>query len=167
MQIVDHRDHRRLARECDEHPTDGPHRVVFGRLVAQAEEANQLLGRGLAPVVVAQQRSDARGDQARARGHGQLGRAANEIDRRKQRDAVAVGEAAHEDDARLRVDVGEELGDESRLADPGWSDDRDHVAPSFANGRVEDVAQYLLLTLTTGERCVDAELARAGARVRQ
>ena len=49
-------------------------------------------------------------------------------DDRPERDAFAVRQAAAADDSGGLTDSGEELADESRLADPRWTEDRDQLA---------------------------------------
>src|SRR5439155_16930155 len=67
-------------------------------------------------------------------------------------DALAVGEAAADDDARPRLDLRDELADEPRLADPGRADHGRDEAVAGLHPRVEAAPQRGQLAPPTHHR---------------
>jgi hypothetical protein len=92
------------------------------------------------------------------------GRALDDLDDRPERDPLAVGEAAAEEDGGLVVDRVGELGDETRLPDAGRPQQREQVAGPVDGCALERLAEQGELALAADERRLRPARGRGRAR---
>ncbi len=81
---------------------------------------------------------------------------AEDLDEWPVGDALAIGEAATGQDARLVGQHRDELEGKPRLADPRRPEDGDEPAASLGNGAVEGGAHLRELVAASNERCVES-----------
>ena len=81
---------------------------------------------------------------------------AEDLDEWPVGDALAIGEAATRQDARLVRQHRDELEGKPRLADPRRPEDGDEPASSLGNGAVEGGAHLRELVAASNERCVES-----------
>ena len=131
LDVVEHRDERPLGRS------------VLQRL---AERPRDVLRRRWR-LALAEQRADRRGGGLL---DGQQVELLQHLDHRPVRDPLAVGKAAATDDRRL--DRGQKLRREPRLADAGIADDRDQLATLLGPHALPSNLQDRELALTADEQ---------------
>ena len=126
VDVVEHHHHRRRPGQRLEHPAHRPLDVLRRRgRVRPADRARHHRRRELVLLVAGHQLGQGLG-------------AAEVVDDVLQRpvgDALAVGQAAADDDPRVPLEVGEELPCQPRLADPGRPEHRGDDAPPLLDRR--------------------------------
>ena len=85
------------------------------------------------------------------------------LDERPVRDALAVRETAATEDVGRVAHAFEEVGDEARLADARWAEQREELAGPIGDGILERAPEPLPLPLAADERHCEVALDRRGS----
>ena len=149
VQVVDHQHQRLVGGERLQQPADAPeHLLDRERGVGQADHRLQAGGDGAA----SGQRLDLGPRLVRRIRLVDVGGDADRVGHRPERDAVAVRQAAARHDAGRRLDRGEELRGQPRLADSRLAEQRHQPRPAVGDGAVELREQLGVLLVAADHR---------------